>query len=86
MFLQPWKLSELACLFLPRPFPAPNPFSSTELIATCPAALIRRLFLGLVFKKLERARWRWHIPLIPALRRQRQVDLREFKDSQDYTE
>ena len=47
------------------------------------------------FKKLFMTRQWWHTPLIPALRRQRQVDLwvrgqpslqSEFQDSQGYTE
>jgi hypothetical protein len=28
----------------------------------------------------------WHVPLMPALGRQRQVDICEFEDSQSYTE
>ena len=36
------------------------------------------------FKKGKVVRQWWHTPLIPALRRQRQVDLCEFKVSPDY--
>ena len=68
-------------------FPAPTKVASVTPVPgppTTPAYIVHIQTSGYTlkfFKIIKRAGWWWHTPLIPAVRRQRQVDLCELEAS-----